>query len=222
MKWTCILLVILFISCGGPVQQQGEFVSSIKGDTGYLFEKGVRDAVLRNYINDTTIVVTVIRNRAHRWDTIFSQSFEAVLPHDAFDRVEIKDFNGDHIPDLKIVKFVYEMHYREACDLWLYQHGQFRKVKGFDEIPTPEYEEKTGLIYGYHSIGCADMNMFMGTYRIVADSVQTIQSLICDCCEKDSCTISIKGANPYKVPKLQACEHVPDIYADGVKWKCEL
>lgn len=221
IKWTCILLVILLISCGSPVRQEAGFVS-IKGDTGFLFEQGVKDAVLRNFIDDTTYNVTIIRYREHRWDTIFSQTVPTFVPADVFQGVEIKDFNGDHIPDLKIVKFTYQIHPADVCELWLYQHGQFRKVAGFDKIPSPEYVEKTGLIYGYQSAGCGDMAMMMGTYRIVADTVQTIQYMRCDCCDKDSCTISIEGANPYKVPKLKGCEHVPEIYADLVKWKCEL
>lgn len=221
MKWTCILLVILLISCGGPAQQEGGLMSSMKGDSGYLFENGVRDAVLRNFINDTTINITVIRNRGSRWDTIFSQSIERTGQLDD-GLVEIKDFNGDHIPDLKILKAIYHIHYGEETDLWLYQHNQFRKVKGFDQVVSPKYDEKTGLVYGYRSAGCADMVMNFGTYRIVADSVQTIQQLLCDCCQGDSCTITINGERPFKVRDTAACEYVPEIYADGVKWKCEL
>jgi len=190
---------------------------------GYLFSKENKDAIFRYYPNDTTAHIIVLRQSGAKWDTIFSEIQCPVRMGPYSDFITVQDFNGDHIPDLKVVIAFFDIHFGEYSDLWLYRNRQFIKVKNFDHIVSGEYLEHTGLIYSYQSAGCADMAMQFGTYKIVADTVQQLDFRYCDCCDPaDSCVIKIEGKQPFKVPYKSAYKYVPGLYQDGVKNKLEM
>lgn len=191
---------------------------------GHLFNKENKDAVLRYKDNDTVSNVIVLRQSGEIWDTIFSAKIYTVTTSALEDLVEVTDFNGDHIPDLKMVKDFWDIHPGDNSDLWLYRKSHFTKVRGFDNIVSATYDKNTNLIYSYQSTGCADMSMYFGIFKIVRDKVQKIKEMKCDCCVdvNDSCTIEVFGEKPYLVPYKTAYKHVPRFFAEGVKEKCEM
>lgn len=189
---------------------------------GHLFSNVEKDAVLRYNDNDTVMSVIVLRQSGSSWDTIFSTK---IWPAEicAFDeKIEISDFNGDDIPDLKITKIFWELRVGEIADLWLYDKHRFTKVAGFDNIVSAIYDKRTNLIYSYHSNGCADMAMYFGVFRIKGNAVESVKEMFCNCCleSNDSCSIEVMGKKPYQVPYEKAYKHVPAFYADAVKAKC--
>lgn len=190
---------------------------------GYLFSKQSKDAILRYYPNDSTAHIIILRQSGTTWDTIFSERISPARLGPFSDFITVKDFNGDHIPDLKVVRDFWEIHFGERSDLWLYRNNHFTKVKHFDQIVSAEYQEKTGLIFSYQSAGCADMAMQFGTYRIVADTVQQIDFMYCGCCDpNDSCEIARHGKQSFKVPYKAAYKFVPALYQQAVKAKLEM
>lgn len=189
---------------------------------GHLFSHEQQEALFRYYENDSTEHVVIIRQSGTKWDTIFSAVISPAQYGNFSDFIVISDFNGDHIPDLKVLKFFWDIHVGERSDLWLYRNKRFVKVKNFDHIVSAEYWDKTGLIYSYQSDGCADMAMRFGVYKIVADTVQQIDFRYCDCCDPaDSCEIT-KGKDSFKVPYKSAYKYVPAYFQDGVKEKLEM
>lgn len=191
---------------------------------GNLFSKENKDAVLRYKNNDTVSNVIVLRHSGNSWDTIFSTKIYPVTTSSLEDLVEVSDFNGDNIPDLKVVKDFWDIHPGDNSDLWLYSKSHFTKVKGFDNIVSATYDKSANLIYSYQSTGCADMSMYFGVFKIVGDKVQKIKEMNCDCCvdSNDSCTIEVFGEKPYLVPYKTAYKHVPIFFAEGVKEKFEM
>lgn len=192
---------------------------------GHLFNKGSKHAVLRYLDNDSVTSVLVLRQSINKWDTIFSTKIFPVWTSFLDDLVQITDFNGDHIPDLKVVKTVWPIHTGDYSDCWLYNNDRFTKVIGFDSIVSAEYDSKTNLIYSYQSMGCADMAMYFGTFKIIDNKVKKIKEILCDCCTQkgDSCKIEIVGQNKsYSVPSKTLYKHVPPIFADLIKEKCEI
>jgi len=188
---------------------------------GHLFDSTHKDAVFRYQENDSIASVYVLRQTDRKWDTIFSVR-HAATSGGAFDTfVEISDFNGDQIPDLKVVREFWEMRVGETADLWLYANNHFTPVQGFDSIVSATYDENTHLIYSYHSNGCADMAMYFGVFKIVGKELKPVQEMNCNCCLDDSCSIEIVGKEPYMVPYKEAYKHVPVFYAEAVKEKCE-
>lgn len=191
---------------------------------GSLFDSSHKDAVFRYQENDSVESVFVLRQSAGQWDTIFSVRSGAATGG-AFDEfIEISDFNGDHIPDLKVIKEHWYIHDGERADLWLYANNHFTRVEGFDSIISSIYDEKTDLIYAYQSAGCADMAMYFGVFKITGNKVKRIQEMRCNCCQEagDSCSIEVEEKKPYRVSYEEAYKHVPVFYADAVKAKCGL
>ncbi|GEP91279.1 hypothetical protein CTE07_29240 [Chitinophaga terrae (ex Kim and Jung 2007)] len=189
---------------------------------GHLFTPTAKDAVLGYYENDSVLNVIVLRRSFGRWDTLMKERIcparqGALFMDDAY---TFSDWNGDGIPDLKVIKDQWEMHTGEISDLWTYQDNRFIKVKGFDKIISAQYDKKTRLIYSYMSTGCADMSMYFGVFKITGSEARPVKQLNCDCCNGDSCTITINGLQPYNVPIGQAYKHVPAYFAEGVKEKC--
>ncbi len=191
---------------------------------GCLFDKAHKDAVLRYEDNDSVANVIVLRQSDKNWDTIFSTKVYPVSTGMLEDLIVVSDFNGDNIPDLKIIKEHWDIHPGERADLWLYGKGHFRQVQSFDKIVSAEYDKRTNLIYSYHSTGCADMAMYFGVFKITGTCVKTVKEMSCDCCavSGDSCSIAVVGEKPYLVPYNRAYKHVPVYYAAAVKEKCEL
>ncbi|SFW72451.1 hypothetical protein [Chitinophaga sancti] len=198
-----------------------DILASVK--IGYLFSKENKDAIFRYYPDDTTVHIIVLRQFGAKWDTIFSEMISPVRMGAYSDFITVQDFNGDHIPDLKVIKDFWDIHVGENSDLWLYRNRHFIKVKNFDHIVSAEYLVQTGLIYSYQSAGCADMAMQFGTYRIVADTVQQLDFRYCGCCDtSDSCEIKVKGKESFKVPYKRAYKYVPELYQEAVKDKLEM
>lgn len=192
---------------------------------GSLFDTSHKDAVLRYQKNDSVAQVYVLRQLAGRWDTIFSARTNTYAGIGIFsDFIEIGDFNGDSIPDLKVIKEHWDMHIGEYADLWLYADNHFTPVPGFDSIISATYDKSTNLIYSYQSTGCADMSMYFGVFKVKGNTVERVKEMICNCCleSNDSCSIEVRGDKPYRVPYKEAYKYVPGFYADAVKEKCAL
>lgn len=191
---------------------------------GHLFDNTQKDAVLRYKDNDTVANIIVLRQSGKNWDTIFSTKIWPVetVVWDEF--IEVADFNGDNIPDLKIIKNFWYYHTGENADLWLYSKDHFTKVEGFDSIVSATYDKQTNLIYSYQSNGCADMAMYFGVFKVVGNKVVKIKEMNCNCCLEtgDSCSIEVFGQKPHLVPYKKAYKYVPAFYAEGVKDKCEM
>ncbi|MFB6455822.1 hypothetical protein ACE38W_11175 [Chitinophaga sp. Hz27] len=191
---------------------------------GHLFDKKNKHAVMHFYLNDSISKILVLKLCGRQWDTIFSVERDSAKANymRLDDYYTFSDFNGDGIPDLKIVNDYWDIHPGENADLWLFRKDSFISVKNFSEIVTADYDKKTRLIYSYQSAGCADMAMVFGVYKIVDDTVQIKKLLNCDCCEADSCIINIYNQKTYRVPYEKAYLHVPSYYASFVKAKCEM
>jgi len=191
---------------------------------GHLFDKKQKDAIFRYEDNDTVANVIILRLSGKNWDTIFSTKICPVATGCFEDLIEVSDFNGDNIPDLKVVKVYWYTHIGEKSDLWLYSKNHFTKVQGFDRIVSAAYDKRTDLIYSYQSMGCADMAMYFGIFKIIENKVKKIKEMSCNCCTEsnDSCTIQAFGQKPYSVPYKMAYKYVPSFYAQGVREKCEM
>lgn len=218
----------LWISYSCRKRDAASFIEQDMGNSlliGSLFDTSHRDAVLRYQENDSIARVYVLRQFAGRWDTIFSARSKAEATTGAFnDFIEIGDFNGDNIPDLKVIKDHWDMHIGENADLWLYADNHFTQVLGFDSIISATYDKNTNLIYSYQSAGCADMSMYFGVFKVKGNVVERVKEMICNCCleSNDSCSIEVMKEKPYRVPYKEAYKYVPVFYADAVKAKCGL
>lgn len=189
---------------------------------GNLFGEEHRAAVLRTMVNDSTANVVVLQQTGNKWDTILFRSYPEMEVVAWEDYIDIKDFNGDDIPDLFIATGCsYIMHTASWGELWLSVNGRFRKVEGFEDVVNPTYYKQDDKIYAYQSRGCADMNMYFGVFRISNYKVQHITAVSCDCCSEDSCIIKADERKAITVPIQKACEYVPAYYADVVKEKCD-
>jgi hypothetical protein len=191
---------------------------------GHLFDKENKYAVLRNSENDSVARVVVLEEIGKNWDTVISEKLYPASTGDWSGLIEVNDFNGDNIPDLKVIKEHWDFHTGENADLWLYSNKHFTKVKGFDHIITASYDKPTNLVYAYQSAGCADMAMYFGVFKVVGDTVQTVKEMKCDCCSEsgDSCEIKVYGQQPFMVPAQKAYKYVPDFYTEAVKSKIEM
>lgn len=191
---------------------------------GHLFSNVLKHAVLRYKENDTITNVSVLRLSQNKSDTIFSTKIFPVYTSALDNLLQISDYNGDKIPDLKVVKDFWDMHPGDNSYLWLYHKDQFTWVEGFESIISASYDKNTNLIYSYRSKGCADMSMYFGIYKIAGNKVKKMLELNCDCCidKKDSCEIEIIGKKSFFVPYQSAYKYVPQFFAEGVKDKCEL
>jgi hypothetical protein len=191
---------------------------------GHVFAHDQKHAILRYKENDTIANVKVLRLNNNFYDTIFSIRLFPVNTGALGDLIQIQDYNGDKIPDLKIVKEFWDIHPGDISLLWIYNRDRFQSIKGFEKIISAQYDEKTNLIYSYRSRGCADMSMYFGIFKIVGRQVKKIKEMNCDCCveEGDSCKIEILGKRSFYVPYKTAYEFVPAYYAEGVKEKCDM
>lgn len=200
---------------------QNPFVSVFVGN---LFSKDRKHAILRYVENDTLTNIIVLREQKNKWDTIFSTCIYPTSITAWEDRLQITDYDGDNVPDLKVIKNTWDIHIGENSDLWLYKNDHFTKVDGFDSLVSAEYYEETKMIYCYQSTGCADMSMYFGTFKIVNGKIKNIQEMNCDCCEdhNDSCKIDIRGQKPLMVSYKEAPKYVPSFFANAVKEKCEM
>jgi hypothetical protein len=199
-----------------------DFFSSLL--IGNLFSKEYKDAVLMYKINDSVSNMCVLRHSANKWDTLLSSQIFPVDIEGEDELIELADFNGDNIPDLKVMKQFWQIHTGERSDLWLYQNNHLIKVDGFDSIVSPIYDEATKLIYSYQSEGCADMSMYFGIFKIVGNKTRAVKEMDCDCCSEksDSCTIAVYKKKSFRVPLNKAYKYVPGIYSDAIKEKCKM
>jgi len=200
--------------------EQNYFTSLLIGN---LFEKENKDAVLMYKINDTISYMCVLRKIGNKWDTLLSEKIFPVHNELNEELINVSDFNGDKIPDLKVVKHFWGVHTGEFSDLWLYRKNHFFRINGFENIVSAEYDEKSKLIYSYQSRGCADNNMYLGVFKIVNNKVQTVKEMYCDCCSETSNngTISFTDKKSFQVPFDKVYQYVPAYFRDAVKEKCK-
>jgi hypothetical protein len=185
---------------------------------GHFFDKESAELLMRYYINDSTEQIIIKRNTLTHWYTIFSETISPAKYGGFEGFVTIKDFNGDHIPDVKVVKDFYEnMHPSESSVLWLYRNDHFVRVKHFDEIRTAETNEKDGIIYSVDYAGCQGLIWDFATYKIEADTVRRLQLVGCDMCmhpESDSCNITIDEQDPIVVPFDSIGKYIPAFFGN--------
>ncbi|NIG52586.1 hypothetical protein [Chitinophaga sp. Cy-1792] len=191
---------------------------------GHLFGNSKKYAAMHYFMNDSVSEVLILKQSGERWDTIFTLHRQESGPnfYSIFDFYTFSDFNGDGIPDFKLVKHYWDIHPGELSDLWLFKNDSFIPVKNFDEIISAEYDKKTKQIYSYRSDGCADMAMRFGVYKLVSDSIVQVEIVHCACCEGDSCQITIDDRKSYWVPMSKAYLHVPRFFSEDVKQKCSM
>lgn len=187
---------------------------------GHLFTGNRKHAAFRYFVNDSVAEVVVLGQSGNKWDTVFFNRFDNVAVTGCSDYLQVTDFNGDNIPDLKVVKEYWDIHIGEHSDLWLYRNDHFIKVDGFDKIVSAEYDKNTRLIYSYQSQGCSDMAMYFGVFKINGTGVKNIKEMYCSCCPGDSGTIEVFGQRPFSVGTSNVYKYVPQLWADGVKEKC--
>lgn len=205
---------------------QASFLSQNSWTTlwiGNLFSREKKDAILVYPESDTIRNVLVLRQTGAGWDTMLTSSVKTWHTENEPGQLEVKDFDDDGMPDLKVIQKQF-MHGNSVFDLWHYADGKFSPVEGFDNIVNAEYDPNDKLFYACTSLGCADMRMRFGVFRITAMKVQKLREVECDCCleQKDHCTIQINSGKKFKVPLEEAYKHVPAFFAERVKAKCRL
>lgn len=207
-------------------QHQASFRSQNSWTTlwvGNLFCREEKDAILWYPVSDSIRNVLVLRQNVSGWDTLLTNSVKTWYTANEPGQLELKDFDDDGMPDLKVLQKQF-IHGNSVFDLWYYADGKFSPVEGFDNIVNAEYDPKDKLFYACTSLGCADMRMRFGVFRITGMKVQKLREVECDCCleQKDHCTIQINGAAKFKASLNEAYKHVPAFFAERVKAKCRL
>lgn len=188
---------------------------------GHPFSPKFRDAVFRFSRPSGEDSIIILRESAGRWDTLLRAQLDSVDIGYITDRLDIRDYNGDGLPDLAAVITHYDIHTSYYYALWLNNGTHFSYVKGFDKIVNPEYDKQTHTINSYRSTGCADMAMFFGEYKFNGDSISTLRTILCGCCgdHGDSCGIQINSGPEFRVPEQKAHRYVPAFYAESVREK---
>lgn len=187
---------------------------------GSIFTKGNIYALARYSENDTTAVFKILKENQGIWDTILIDrfSFEDSRGEHIGDLFDLQDFNGDNIPDIKVLSSFWHIHTGENSFLWLYDNEKFVKVSGFDSIASANYDPATKRIVSYQSAGCADMNMVFEEYKILNNKAVRLRQIYCDCCS-DDCIIQINEEKEKKVARNKAHLYVPSFYAEAVQEK---
>lgn len=192
---------------------------------GNLFLNKNKYAIFRVRETDTVSLVYILKQNQLKWDTIFKQRIFPIdleILEDYEQRVDLEDFNGDDIPDLKILTNCYHSPMLWYHDMWIFKNDNFTKINGFNDVVNSSYDKETNSIYSYESEGCADMSMFFVIYKIKGNQVVKQQEVHCDCCEEDTCRIQIIGKKEILVSRKKAHLHVPKFYVEMVKYKCSL
>ncbi len=188
---------------------------------GYLFKSAYKYAVMNCRISESKIKTVLLRNRENNWDTVFikysASSFSSYMAPQQ--TIELKDFDGDSIPDLWAIYSFGDIHIWYAGNLWLFKNDTFREVVKFSNIANPEYDYTTNSIVGYQSDGCSDMRMAFERHKIKQFKTIKIESIYCDCCDSDSTGNCIVFNNNSRkiVPKNKAHLYVPNNYKQQVK-----
>jgi len=185
---------------------------------GDLFSSKKKYAVIVYKNSDTSIDAKVLVENGSLWDTVLvhqaSCYYSEYMPYSEI--IELEDFDGDHILDLRIINNYWETHPGNSGNIWLFKDGQFNFLEGSDVMVTPHFDAKTNRIYSYQSDGCGDMNMEFIVYQIFNNQVKEIDNIYCDCCEckQGFCTINEK-----QIPLSQAHLSVPVYFRDMIKYK---
>jgi hypothetical protein len=106
--------------------------------------------------------------------------------------------------------------------LWLVKDTQFKPVRHFEDIASPEPDG--GFVYSYMSGGCADMAMHFSVWKIQNNLARMITETDVNCCveEGEKCMVSKNKGKEMAVPADQVYLHVPDFYKEAVKSKMKM
>jgi hypothetical protein len=133
-----------------------------------------------------------------------------------------KDFNHDGWVDMEVVIKAWDgIGVGNNSKLWLVKKDKFTPVNGFENIDSPEPDEKKNLVYSYLSGGCADMAMHFSVWKLQSDSIRCIKNISVDCCvgEGPNCLVSVDHGASKPVPPHQVYLHVPKFYQKWIKEK---
>lgn len=184
---------------------------------GSFFDKD-KYAILAYKNSDTTIFFTALKENKNQWDTVLVHQspcyYSMFIPSDGV--IELADFNGDNIPDLRIIHEYWDIHPGNCSLLWIFEQGTFQYIDGFDSIVSPYYDYKTNKIYSYQSDGCSDMNMDFKVYQIEKNKAIETKWVYCECCECQNGSCNIDGK---PIPLRKVHLYIPDFYGEMIKTK---
>lgn len=99
--------------------------------------------------------------------------------------IELKDVDFDGMDEILIVinknEIPYSTYYK--CFKWDSIENKYVDFKGFDEIPDPVFDIKSGQFIGYLSDGCADLNFIFSWYSYLGNEFKLVREVNIDACE---------------------------------------
>ncbi|QNR23957.1 XAC2610-related protein [Croceimicrobium hydrocarbonivorans] len=114
---------------------------------------GVSDYDVRLIQIDSSFVSEDIPNQrlelVHQVNSTFQVIYSDLI-HSDFEKVQFKDFNSDHIPDL-LIQCISDVRSNWTYNLYLIEKDgpSLKKIEGFNRIKNPEWDYETGLIRSY-------------------------------------------------------------------------
>lgn len=191
---------------------------------GYLFHPSLKSAVLGWAVTDSTMNVAVFDldgkgNHATRFVAQDQPRVTMALPREF---LFFKDHNFDGWKDLEVMIEAWDgIDIGHRNRLWLAGQEEFRPVRFFENIDSPQLDSIEREICSYSSGGCADMAMHFSVWRVQADSVKMTEDIDVDCCVgvDGKCLITIDDQESIPVPGNKVHLYVPRCYRDWIKEK---
>jgi len=185
---------------------------------GNFFSPNIKSAILAYKTNDTTLYCKVLKFDNGNWVKYFEASLINKTWHDN-QIVEIIDLNGDHIPDLKILKDVTLTHTSQIAYAWIFNNHDFLAIENFDSLTNAEYNPVYKTLNSYSTCGCGDLCMLFSEYNLTVNKILKKKEIYCACCFEKYCDISINNFKTFKVKKSEAYKYVPLHYRERVREK---
>ncbi|WP_111595714.1 hypothetical protein [Chitinophaga skermanii] len=185
---------------------------------GHPFEPTEKHSIIVRLINDSTANLLVLHDRSGTWDTLVNERSISVQLRNEELSLDFEDYDGDNMHDLIFTKSKWDQPQGEVADLWLYKHKQLVRIKNFDHIINPVYDEVTHRYYGQEGLGYNSMNVYVSEYKLVNDHVE--RSIVVRCLlnkAKDSCLVVMNDVPTLTIPVKDAYKYMPAYFQQEVK-----
>ncbi len=185
---------------------------------GNIFTKNQKHALLRYQNTDTTSLLTVLKNRKEKWDTVFHSTIEFQHTFGDFSQneesVQFQDINFDGIQDVLIRKEILPMGSIALYEAFVYQNNQLKEVQEFEKIGTPNFDENTKKIYTQFISGS---QLSFSISKIEKDQLIELQNvqIIPEYKNDSTVEVIINGNKGEWMTWEEAKKHIPAYYQEG-------
>ncbi len=191
---------------------------------GPLYTDSTKNALLAYSTSDSTVELKLFECVKGNWNLLQQFSMAAGYTGPSQEFVWFANIDDTAPKELLILTEVFEIRSGVLLKAFSFHDKKLNEIRGFEQYPNPEYDEKTKKIYSYMGNGCADMRMYFANGHIQDDSLVSDNEITCDCCPDetgslDSCEIFINNLKSFKIKCENAYEYVQPYYQDFIKDK---